>query len=116
MLRLLADENFNNAIVRGVFRALPSLDFPTVQQVGLSGMKDPDLLAWAFDDERILVTHDVQSMRTHVAARLAQGLSIAGVIAVPRRLPIGRAIYELRLCIQYSDPEEWKDQMSRLPL
>ena len=53
-------------------------------------------------------------MRTHVDDRLARGPSVAGVIAVPRRLPIGRAIYELRLCIQCTNQEEWKEQMSRL--
>lgn len=37
MLRLLADENFNNNIVRGLLRRKPDLDIVRVQDVGLSG-------------------------------------------------------------------------------
>jgi len=44
MLRLLADENLNNDIVRGVLRRKPNLDIVRVQDIGLSGMKDPMLL------------------------------------------------------------------------
>jgi hypothetical protein len=47
MLRLLADENFNGSIVCGLLRRLPGLDILTVQQAGLSGAGDPDVLEWA---------------------------------------------------------------------
>jgi hypothetical protein len=116
MLQILADENFNNAIVRGLLRALPGVDILTVQQDGLMGMKDPDLLGWVWDHCRIIITHDVQSMEGHIKSRLAAGLGVLGVIAVPERLPIGRAIYELSVCIGCTEPEEWRDQMARVPL
>lgn len=35
MLRLLSDENFNGEIVRGLFRANPTIDLVRVQDVGL---------------------------------------------------------------------------------
>ena len=44
MLRLVADENFNQSIVRGLLRVAPELDIVTVQDVGLSGSSDPDVL------------------------------------------------------------------------
>jgi hypothetical protein len=47
MLQLLADENFNNNIVRGLPRRAPEIDIVRVQDVGLSGANDPTLLAWA---------------------------------------------------------------------
>jgi len=37
MLKLLVDENFDNTIVRGLFRRNPVLDMVRVQDVGLSG-------------------------------------------------------------------------------
>jgi hypothetical protein len=46
-LRWLADENFNNDILRALFRRNPTLDRVRVQDVGLSGVDDPTLLAWA---------------------------------------------------------------------
>ncbi len=40
MLRLLADENFNNQIVRGILRQRPEIDIVRVQDVGLSTTVD----------------------------------------------------------------------------
>lgn len=44
MARFLADENFNNQIVRGVLRQSPDVDIVRAQDVGLSGVDDPTLL------------------------------------------------------------------------
>ncbi len=66
MIRLLADENFNNNIVRGVKRRAAQLDIVRVQDVGLSGAEDPEILEWAADGGRILLTHNVSTM-THYA-------------------------------------------------
>lgn len=61
MLPLLADENFNNDIVRGTWRKEPGLDIVRVQDVGLSGADDATVLAWAADNGRVLLTHDVST-------------------------------------------------------
>jgi hypothetical protein len=42
MLRLAADENFNNNIVRGVLRRKANVDIVRIQEVGLSGADDPE--------------------------------------------------------------------------
>jgi len=47
MLLLIADENFNNDIVRGLLRQNPNLDIVRVQDVGLRGEEDPVILEWA---------------------------------------------------------------------
>ena len=46
MLFLVADENFNNAIVRGLWRVNPELDIVRVQDVGLSSTDDLTVLDW----------------------------------------------------------------------
>lgn len=58
MLRLLADENFNGDIIRGLLLRQPDLDLVRVQDVDLAGAEDPDVLAWAAENNRILLTHD----------------------------------------------------------
>jgi hypothetical protein len=50
MLLLLADENFNNDIVRGLLRKKPELDIVRVQDVGLRGAEDPVVLEWAANE------------------------------------------------------------------
>lgn len=44
MLRLAADENFNNAILRGVLLRNPEIDIVRIQDIGLSGADDPSVL------------------------------------------------------------------------
>ena len=116
MLRLLADENFNGSIVRGLLRKLPGLDILTVQQAGLSGAGDPDVLEWAAGAGRILLTHDVNTIPAFVRGRVAAGLAMPGVIEVSATLPIGRAIDELLLIAQCSLEGEWENQIVRVPV
>jgi hypothetical protein len=92
MLRLLADENFNNDIVRGVRRRKPVVDMVRVQDVGLSGADDPTVLAWAADAGRVLLTNDVTTITKYAYARVTAGQSMPGVIEVSRNVAIGVAI------------------------
>jgi predicted nuclease of predicted toxin-antitoxin system len=62
MLRLLADENFDHDLVRGVMRRRAGLDLTRAQSVGLSETDDPGILAWAAREQRIVLTHDVNTM------------------------------------------------------
>lgn len=62
MLKFIADENFDNTIVRGLFRRNLKLDIVRVQDVGLSGKDDPTVLEWAAQEGRILLTHDVATI------------------------------------------------------
>jgi hypothetical protein len=96
-LRFLADEDFDNAILRGVLRRQPDVDIVRVQDVDLSGQQDTQVLAWAAQEGRVLLTHDVSTMKTHAYARVAQGLPMPGVFAVSQSLPVGQAIEAILL-------------------
>ena len=61
-MKFLADENFDNTIVRGLIRRKPDIDIIRVQDVGLSGEDDPIVLEWAAEEDRILLTHDVATI------------------------------------------------------
>jgi hypothetical protein len=52
LLRLAADENLNNDILRGLRRRDPQTDVVRVQDVGLSGADDEAVLEWAAQEER----------------------------------------------------------------
>jgi len=73
MLRLLADENFNGDIVRALLLRQPDLDIVRVQDVGLAGVDDPDILAWAAGNDRIVLTHDRATLPDYAYERLAAG-------------------------------------------
>ena len=58
MLRLLIDQDLDHVILRGLLLRVPNLDVIIAHQVGLSNASDLELLAWAAEHERVIVTHD----------------------------------------------------------
>jgi predicted nuclease of predicted toxin-antitoxin system len=52
----------NQAIVTGVLRREPTVDFQTAFVADSKGFKDPEVLAIAAQQGRILVTHDRKTM------------------------------------------------------
>lgn len=116
MLRLVADENFNNDIWRGLLRRYPKLDIVRVQDIGLSGIDDQSLLEWAAANGRIIVTHDVTTMTQYAFQRIETGLAMPGVFEVPRSVPTSRAIEDLLLLASCSQEGEWEGQIRYLPL
>jgi Domain of unknown function (DUF5615) len=102
--------------LRGLLRRFPDLDLVRVQDVGLMETHDTDVLAWSGRERRFVLTHDFATMIDFAYSRVANGLEMPGVIAVPQDLPVGEAIEELATLIKYSLKDEWKDQVVFLPL
>jgi predicted nuclease of predicted toxin-antitoxin system len=116
MLRILFDENLNQRIVRGLRRRVPSLDYVVAQDVGLQGREDPHVLAWAAEEQRILITHDLKTIPRFAYERVSTHQAMPGVIAVPDTLPIGQAIEEIAIIVECSAQSEWENQVVYLPL
>jgi uncharacterized protein DUF5615 len=115
-LRFLVDEDFDNDILRGMLRQLPTLDIVQAQDVGLSGTPDPIVLERAAQEGRVLLTHDVSTMTAHAYARVTGGLPMPGVFAVSQLAPISQVIEDLMLLAECSLPGEWEGQVRYVPL
>ena len=116
MLKLVSDENFNADILRGLYRRRPDLDVVRVQDVGLSATPDPDVLAWAAAEGRILLTHDRDTMPNFAYDRVRAGQSMPGVFLVSDRMPVGQAIDEILLAVDCLKPEECKNLVRFFPV
>lgn len=116
MLRLLADENFNRDIVRGLLLRKPDLDLVRVQDVGLSGIEDPEVLAWAANNDRILLTHDRATMADFAFARVEAGELMPGVFLINDRMPIGSVVKEILLIDGCTEQVEWNGVVVHLPV
>lgn len=112
----LADENFNNDIVRGLLRRRPGLDIVRVQDVGLRSAPDDKVLAWAANERRLLLTHDVSTVTAYAYQRVRDGLRMPGVFEVRRDVPIATVIDDVLLLDEFSEPDEWEGQVRYLPL
>jgi hypothetical protein len=116
VLRLAADENFNNDIFRGLLRRMPALDIVRVQDAGLSGADDPAILEWAAQQGRILLTHDVSTITRYAYQRMQTGKSMPGIFEVRRDISAGSVIEDILLLAECSREGEWEGQIRYLPL
>ena len=114
-VRYQADADLIQAIVSGVLRREPTIDFQTAFAAGLEGVKDPGVLAIAAEQERILVSHDRKTMPSEFASFIVSNQS-SGVIIVSRKLPTEVIIEELILIWAASSAEEWINRIAKLPL
>lgn len=115
-MKLLADENFRGAIIRGLLRRRPDVELIRVVDVGLSEAADPAVLEWAASEGRLVLTHDAATLIGYAYDRVAAGLPMPGIIEARQHVPIGVVIEELLLLVDASREGEWEGQVVYLPL
>lgn len=116
MIRFAADENFNNDILRALKRSYPQLDIERVQDTEVYQADDPKVLEWAASQNRILLTHDINTMIKHGYERVVAGLPMPGIFAVQESTPIGVVIDELVLVVGASEASDWENLVTHLPI
>jgi hypothetical protein len=114
-IRYQADADLNQAIVTGVLRQEPTVDFQTAFAAALKGVKDSEVLAIAARQKRILVSHDRRTMPSEFAQFITSNLSY-GVLIVSRKVPLELIIEELLIIWAVSSAEEWINRIAKLPL
>ena len=115
-MRFAADENFDGRILNELLVRLPELDVVRVQDTEMYRAPDDKLLAWLAEEQRILLTHDVQTMPYYVYERVRAGQSVPGVIEVHKDTPLGAAIDELEVMIGAGTPEDFENQVKYIPI
>jgi hypothetical protein len=116
MLSFLADENFNNDIIRGVRRRDPRVVILRVQDVGLSGASDPEVLQWAAENSVVVLTHDISTMTKYALDRVRLGQRMPGLFEAGRRVPAASLIDDILLIAACSLDGEWDGRIMYLPL
>jgi hypothetical protein len=114
-VRFQADADLKLAVASGVRRRNLAVDFQTAVEARLPGLPDPEVLALAAREGRVLVSHDRQTMPTHFAKFVSAATS-PGVIIVPQSLPVREVIDDLLLIWEASEAAEWVNHLTYLPL
>jgi hypothetical protein len=114
--RFLADNDFNERIIRGVQRREPAIAWLRLREVGLADAPDRDVLAYATAEGWLVVSHDVNTMPTAAAERLAAGEPLNGLFLARQRAPLAPIIESLIVIWSVSEAEEWAGQVRYLPL
>jgi len=114
MLRLLADEHVHGGLVHGIRLRQP--DIITVQEAGLSGKSDPELLTWAAANGRIMISEDRKTLIRQARLRIAGGLPMPGIFILRKGLTFGQMIDEILIVANCNEPAEWESRIEHLPL
>ena len=61
-IKVQADADLKQAIVSGVIRRQPNIDFQSANEAELEGLKDAEVLLLAAQNGRLLITHDRKTM------------------------------------------------------
>lgn len=115
-MRFATDENFDERILKGLLARMPALDIVRIQDTEMYQAPDDRLLAWLADEERILLTHDVNTMPGHAYDRVRDGLPMTSVFIVNQDAPIKQIIEQIVLLIECSSLEEWQNRVEFLPM
>jgi hypothetical protein len=115
-VRWLADENFNNNIIKGLLRRNPRFDIVRTQDTPLAGADDSVLLEGAAREGRMLLSHDVNTIVALAYERAVRGHRVSGVFVCRSSLPVALAIEEIATIDECSEVGEWEGRVLFLPL
>lgn len=110
------DENIEPAITRGLLRLRPNIDIVTVQQSGLNGYPDREILAWAAANSRIVVSKDRSTMGAEAELRIEQGERMTGLLLIRPDVGHGEVIRALELYHACVNPDEMENLIEYIPL
>jgi predicted nuclease of predicted toxin-antitoxin system len=116
MTQWLADENFKEEILDGVWLRLPGAQIVKAKEIGLVSADDLTVLDVAATQQRILLTHDQRTIPDFAYARLVDGQPMPGVVVVPWTMPVGVAVDELELVIGAGTIADLGGKVTRLPI
>jgi Domain of unknown function (DUF5615) len=113
--RFLADEDLRFEIVLAARRLEPTIDFPTVVELGRAGLSDADQLEFAHREGRILVSHDVNTLRGLAETRVTDGRGVSGVLLTAQRNPTRDVAETIVLIAAASEAAEWVNRVVFIP-
>lgn len=111
MLRLASDVDVHGDIIRGLRRRSPDIDLVRVQDVLPENTHDTEVLAWAAEENRVLVTNDRNTMVGFVFQRVASQAPMPGIIFTTNDQSIGEAIDDILLIAECMTEEEIREQV-----
>jgi hypothetical protein len=79
------------------------------------GSEDPSILLWAEREQRILVTHDPDTLPRHLAAHLRADRHSPGVFMIRPHATLPQLVSFLVDAAYASEPSEWRDRLEFVP-
>ena len=107
-IRFFFDQHIFGAVVNGLRQR--GVDVLTAQEAGRCGVPDPEQLAFATEDERVMVSFDVDFIALHQAGVEHSGIAWCRAT----KYKIGELIQMLLLLHAVTDRDAMRNQLERL--
>jgi predicted nuclease of predicted toxin-antitoxin system len=102
------DENVHGAVAEGLRRR--GIDVTTSKEANLIGASDKEQLAFAFETERVLVTHDDDLLRLHAMGAESMGIAFCHV----EKYSVGQLVLRLANLWRTKTSDEMRGQIEFL--
>lgn len=116
MLRFLLDEHVPEAVIAAAQALEPTIDIVRMQDVGLRSRPDRELIAWATREDRLIVSHDKNSLIGDAYSQLADGTPFPGVVAYSDKSSIGKLAEDMVMVALMHTTEQAENQVFYSPL
>jgi hypothetical protein len=113
--RFLADNDFNEHVLKGLLRLEPAVEVLRVREVNLDQAPDTAVLAYAATEGWIVLSHDVSTMTAAAYDRIVAGEPMAGLFIAAQQAALASIIDTLLVVWSASEAEEWHNQVRYLP-
>jgi hypothetical protein len=117
-INYLLDENVDHRLRTALHQHWPEMAVWIVGDPATPkrGTPDPDILVWCEAHDFILITNNRASIPVHLQHHLAAGRHIPGIFVLNPNLTIGETADELALIWATSEPTEYLDLLTYLPV
>ena len=86
------------------------------RDIGMEETPDPEILEWAAQNGRVVLSHDRKTMRGYAYDRVIAGLPMPGLFLVVKGQPIGLVVQDILVVAESSFEGEWENRVEYLPL
>ena len=108
-MKFLADEHIESSIVTGL--NLLGIDTISINEAGKRESNDEEILSWAKDNDRVIITRDSDFVKLH-----KKGVEHVGIVFIPKFLAIGKIIVEIEKVSMLFESEHIKNTIVFIPL
>lgn len=97
LIRFLTFESFDGAVIAGVRSKYPRVDIVRAVEVGLGSTPDIDILRWATQHGRVVLSRDISTMRADAINLINQGNPPTGLLLSNDRYSRGAIIDQIEV-------------------
>jgi hypothetical protein len=116
MIRFAADEDFHRPFLFALARLDVPIEVVRVRDVGLGGSRDEVVMEWAASENRVLLSHDRNTMIQAAHDRIVAGLAMPGLIIVEQHIEVALFVEQLELIANCQDTDDLANQVLFIPM